>query len=170
MFAFALKILNSLNSGISPWQLAWGMSFGMMFGLTPFFDPVFGAHSFIILLIVMSFQTNFGMFLVATMLFTSFSYVLDPYFHDVGMALLTNESLQGLWTALYNNDLARVFNFNNSILLGSFVVSVIAFFPSMFVFKWLVVWYRANILPKIEKWHFVKVMRASSVFTLFMGK
>ena len=170
MFAFALKLLNSLNSGISPWQLAWGMSFGMMFGLTPFFDPVFGPHNFIILLIVMSFQTNFGMFLLFSALFASLSYLLDPYFHDFGLYLLTLDNLNGFWTGLYNNDLARVFNFNNSILLGSFVVSVLAFFPSMLLFKWLVVWYRATILPKIEKWHFVKLLRASSVFNLFMGK
>ena len=170
MFTYALKLLKSLNGGINPWQLAWGMSFGMMFGFTPFFTPIFGPHNFLILLIVMSFQTNFGMFLLSSALFASLGFILDPQFHDLGMFLLNHESLQGLWTGLYNNDIARVFNFNNSILLGSMAVSIVAFIPAMILFKYLVVWYRANILPKIEKWHFVKVLKASSVFNLFLSK
>jgi uncharacterized protein (TIGR03546 family) len=74
---------------------------------------------------VLLLRVNLSTFLVTFALFSGVAYLLDPAFHRLGLALLTSETLQGLWTALYATVVGRLSGFNNTVVMGSLLASVV---------------------------------------------
>ena len=115
------RILKVLNSEAHPAQIAGAVALAAIMGLT----PLWSLHNLLILLLVLVLRVNLSTFLVAFALFTGFAYLLDPAFHRLGLALLTSETLQGLWTGLYATVVGRLSGFNNTVVMGSLVASVV---------------------------------------------
>ena len=59
----------------------------------------------------------------------------DPLYDRIGVVLLTFDPLSGFWTSLYQVPLAPWTSFNNSVVLGSFVLGSAAFVPVYFTSK-----------------------------------
>lgn len=123
LFAF-IKLLNSDTGNIS---LAAGMTCGFILGMT----PVLSLHSLLIFLILFFFRIQIGAALITAFFFKFVAFLLDPAFHFVGSKVLEMESLQGVFTSLYNMPIIPYTRFNNSIVMGS---GVITFALSPFVF------------------------------------
>jgi hypothetical protein len=70
------------------------------------------------------------------------SGLFDPLFHSIGQTLLTAPALQVLYTRLYELPFAPWTAFNNTIVCGSALVGLTAFYPT----------YRLS-LPVFELWH-----------------
>jgi len=117
LFAF-IKLLNSDTGNIS---LAMGMTCGFILGMT----PTLSLHSLLIFLILFFFRIQIGAALVTAFFFKFVAYLLDPVFHSVGSHVLQMESLQGFFTTLYNMPIIPFTRFNNSIVMGSAVVTII---------------------------------------------
>jgi uncharacterized protein (TIGR03546 family) len=88
-------------------------------------------------------------------------------FHRLGLAVLTAPSLEGLWTALYNSTLWRVERFNNSIVMGSLLVSLAVFVPTVLLCNWAIRKYRERVVARVKQWRVVQALTATRFFQMY---
>ncbi len=108
---------------VSAWQLCLAFLYGNILGFTP---TVATLHSVVLLFSFVVLRVP----LLWTLLTAVLSYVLamlalDPLLDKIGSTLLTETSLQGLWTQIYNAPLLPLLRLHNSIVLGALVVSLL---------------------------------------------
>lgn len=159
------KFLKVLNSNAEPLEMSLGLCLAMIAGLTPLMSP----HNLIVLLAVLILRVNLSAFLLGLGLFSGIAYALDPLFHRLGLFVLTLPSLENLWTFLYNITLWRLEHFNNSIVMGSLVTSLVLFIPAFWLFGLLIRKYRAHVLQWVMKSRFMKVVTASNFYNLYQS-
>ena len=160
---YVTKILKALSSEASPWQIAGGFVLGMIIGLTPFFS----FHNLIILILIIIIKVNFGMVILAFIIFSGIAYLADPFFHNFGVWLLENESYQSFWIKMYNNEWWAMTRFYNTVVIGSFFSAVllsIPMFPGMIIF---VKRYRKHIHERVQKWKVVKALKGTKVYSIY---
>jgi len=154
------KFIGVLRSGAKPGEIAWGFALGAVLGLTPFR----GAHTVIVILLICVLRVNVSAAVFSWLVFSLLAYLLDPVFHSLGFAVLTGiPALIPFWTSLYNAPIAPLTRFNNTVLMGSLVVSVLLLVPNFLFFKWFVVRYRESWNAKVKKLKLVQSLNASSL-------
>lgn len=156
LFSF-IKLLNSDTGNIS---LAMGMTCGFILGMT----PVLSLHSLLIFLIIFFFRIQLGAALVTAFFFKFVAFLLDPVFHFVGSKVLEMESLSGIFTTLYNMPIVPYTRFNNSIVMGS---AVVTFTLSPFVFiasQSMIIKYRETVLARFKDTKFWKAVEATKFY------
>ena len=90
------------------------------------------------------------------------------WFEAIGNALLTDaKSLLPLWTTLYYVPVVPLFNYNNTVVLGSLVGWVVLFVPIFFVARLGVAWYRTQVLPRLLNTRIFKFIRASKLYNFY---
>lgn len=156
LFAF-IKLLNSDTGNIS---LAAGMTCGFILGMT----PSLSLHSLLIFLILFFFRIQIGAALVTAFFFKFIAFLLDPAFHAVGEKVLAIESLQGFFTTLYNMPLIPFTRFNNTIVMGSFVITF-ALSPLVFILSQLfIVKYREVVVARFRQTKVWKVVEGTKFY------
>ena len=163
MMHLLAKLLAILNSETNPGQISLAFCFAMVAGFT----PIASVHNLIILLLVLVIRVNLSAFILGLMFFSGLSYLLDPLFHSAGLALLSSEGMKDMWTNLYNNPYMRITRFNNTILMGSLVVSLTAFIPAYFLFNLLIKKYRHIVLERIRQSRPMKMLKASGFYRIY---
>ncbi len=156
LFAF-IKLLNSDTGNIS---LATGMTCGFILGMT----PVLSLQSLIIFLILFIFRIQIGAAFATAFFFKFVAYLLDPVFHAIGSQVLEVESLRPLFTTLYNLPLIPYTRFNNSIVMGS---AVVTFCLSPFVFlasQYFIIKYREIVVARFKNTKFWKAIEATKFY------
>ncbi len=156
LFAF-IKLLNSDTGNIS---LAAGMTCGFILGMT----PVLSLHSLIVFLILFFFRIQIGAALVTAFFFKFIAFLLDPVFDAVGSRFLEIASLQSAFTTLYNMPIIPFTRFNNSIVMGSavvtFTLSPLVFIASQF----FIVKYREIVVTRFRSTRFWKAIEATKFY------
>ena len=166
MFGIELlaKLVKILRSAASPNQIAAGFVIGMIIGLTPFWT----LHNIILIIILIIVNINIGTALFSFILFSAIAYLADPIFHHFGYFLLVDmESLNSLWTFLYNLPLIALSRYNNTVVIGSFVIAMIISLPTYFLAKVVVIYYRENIDSQIQKWKLVQAIKGSKIYSFY---
>lgn len=163
MLRLLARLLKALNSESEPGQISLALCFAMICGFTPLFSP----HNLLVLFLVLLLRVNLSGFIVGLVVFSALSFALDPLFHRIGLALLTAESLEGLWTALYNNTFLRLDRFNNSIVMGSLAVSLVAFIPGYFIFNALIRAYRKQVMEWVRKSRIAVAIKGSKFYRIY---
>jgi len=154
------NFIQILRSGQTPRQIAAGFALGSMVGLMPFLT----LQGLFLWLLILIFDVNLSAAILSATLFTLVAYLLDPLFHALGFFFLTDISgLHGLWTSLYNAPIAPLTRFNNTVVLGSLLCSILLFFPVYLGMKRFVLAYRAHLHTKIEKWKVYQVISKSTL-------
>ena len=144
-----LNFLKLLNSEQAPHQLSLGFGFAMIVGFT----PTVSLHNLVILFLLLILRTNISAFLLGWALFSLLGLLLDPLFHPLGHSLLSQNGLQEFWTGMYNNSFWRIAHFNNTILLGSVLISVLAFMPLFFLSNYLIKLYRVRLQERFAQFY-----------------
>lgn len=163
MLTLLAKFLKLLNSETDPGQISLAFCLAMVAGFT----PLMSLHNLLVLFLVLILRVNVGAFTLALGIFTVLAFALDPLFDQIGFAALTMKSLEAFWTDLYNVTLWRVEHFNNTIVMGSLIVSVALFFPAFFLFNWLIVKYRETFLDWLKKTKIAQAIKASSFWGIY---
>jgi uncharacterized protein (TIGR03546 family) len=163
MLKIILKFIKVLNSENDPHQLSLAFCFAMVAGFT----PIFSLHNIIVLLLVLILRVNLSGFILGLIVFSGIAYLLDPVFHGLGLFILKAGPLEGLWTTLYGSTVWRLENYNNSITMGSLVVSIILFFPAYIIFNKLIINYRDKVKAFIEKLKIVQALKASKIYSIY---
>ncbi len=163
MVKIIAKFLKVLSSETDPGQISLGFCFAMVAGFTPFFS----LHNLFVLLLVLLLRINLASFILGLGLFSGIAYILDPLFHTVGLAALSSATLEPLWVVLYNMVLFRLEHFNNSIVMGSLLVSAVLFIPLYLASNWLIQKYRDTVLEWVRKLKIVQALKASRLFQVY---
>lgn len=158
------KFIKVLRSEASPNQIAWGFALGAVPGLT----PPGSLHNLFVLILIILLRINLAAAILSFALFSVFAWIFDPFFDSLGFTLLVRISaLQGLWTDLYNAPVAPLFRFNNTVVMGSLLVSLLLVPVNYFWFKWFVRRYRESWNARIEKWKIVRVLKGSKIVGVY---
>jgi uncharacterized protein (TIGR03546 family) len=158
------KLLKALRSNAAPGQIAWGFALGMILGLTPFMSM----HNLVVIFLITILNVNLSAVFLGLMVFSGFAYLLDPLFHSIGYFLLVEVNfLQGLWETMYNTPIIALSGFNNTVVLGSLVSSLLLLFPVFLFMKWFVVYYRENLESKVQKMKIVVLLKGSKLYKFY---
>ena len=158
------KLIKVLRSNASPSQIAWGFALGTFLGFTPFFS----LHNLGIVFLIFILNVNISAAIFGWLVSGLLSFFLDPLFHSIGFGMLVQIGfLKPFWTGLYNAPVAPLTRFNNTIVMGSFVFSLIALVPNYFLFRKFVMVYRTSWNEKLQKVKFFKVFKGSKLVKLY---
>lgn len=163
MITQIIKFIRVLGSESSPLQLSVAIGLAMIAGFT----PLLSLHNLLVVFILLSFRINLAAFILALGVFSGLAYLLDPMFNSVGLSLLQNESMQATWTTMYNSTFWRVANFNNTIVMGSLVVSLVALVPVVLILNVFIKQYRSHILVFINNSKIARMLQSSKLVTRF---
>ena len=156
-----IGLIRLIHSETDPRQISLGFALGMVPGLTPFKS----LHNVLVLLVLLFFRANYGAAMLSWAAFSILAFALDPLFHTFGLFLLRDVApLQGLWSTLYNAPIIPYTRFNNSVLIGSLVFSLLAFYPVYWGGKVGVIKYRETVMERLNRLKIVQVFRASDLY------
>lgn len=155
MFNFFRKLFKALNSSGKSWQLTGAIILAMFTGFLPSNSLIL----FDLLFLALILNVNFGLFLLFSVIFGGIGYLFDPLFESLGYSVLTDESLNGFFTSLYNSAMFRWSSFNYTLVTGSLLVSVVLSLPMYFILNKFVTIYRVQLGQKLNEWKFTKWMK-----------
>lgn len=158
------KFLKVLNSEASPWQIAIAITLGMVIGLT----PLLRLHNMIILFVVLFLRINLASFLASIVLFSGIAWLFDPIMTSVGENVLTAASWQDTWITLFNSSLGQLSQFNHTLTLGGFLVSLLLAPIVLFLSRHIVVQYRQRIMVWVNKLKIMQAFKASKLYQLYL--
>lgn len=157
-------LVKLLNSERGAWSIASGLALGMILGFVPS-NPLI---TLALLFLICIFRINMAATMLAWAVFTIPAYLLDHQFDQLGYYLLTGiEALKPLYTKLYNMPIVPWSRFNNTVVMGSFMVGVIMFLPMLFLSKWLVERYRVSVWRKFTETKVYKALKSTKLFQLY---
>lgn len=158
-----LKLIKVMNSETDPLQIGLGLCFGLVAGLT----PLMSLHNLVVLLLVLLLRVNISSFITATLFFSGVAWAVDPLMSRIGLALLGADALEGIWTSLYNITIMRLARFNNSIVMGSLVLSLALFVPFLYASMFLIREYRENVMSFVNHLKVVQALKASKFYRMY---
>src|SRR5688500_14491981 len=157
------SIIKTLHSEGTPGQVAAGIAIGSVLGLT----PLWNIHNLIIFSLVVLLNVSFGGAMLGWALFVPVGFLLDPVFDGVGRELLLAPSLRSLWTSITNTPIVPYTNFNNTVVLGSFVGWLVLAVPIFFAARYGVARYRATIGERVKRSRLYKAIMASKAYNVY---
>jgi uncharacterized protein (TIGR03546 family) len=147
-------VAKALAAENSPRQLALGFALGMVIGLVPKGNLI----AIGLTLILFGTRVNVGAGLVAAVLFSWLGVYLDPAADDLGHWLLSDPSLHGLWTSLYNLPLTRWSGFNNTVVLGGLGLGLVLFYPAYEISRLFFARAQPPVVSWIRKYKLTRVL------------
>jgi len=161
---FLSKLVKVLRAGPSPKQIAGGFMLGMFLGMMPGVN----LYWLSICLVILFLNVNISAAMLGWMVFSLCSFLLDQLFHDIGFVLLVNiEWLREFWTKLYNLPVFPLSKYNNTVVLGSLVISFLIAIPVFFLAKFGIIQYREKLDPKVQNFKLLKIVKGSKVYTVY---
>ena len=157
------SIIKTLHSDGTPGQVAAGIAIGSVLGLT----PLLNLHNLFIFSLVVVLKISFGGAMLGWALFVPVGFLFDPAFHALGLQLLEAPSLRPLWTTLTNTPLVPYTNFNNTVVLGSFVGWAVLALPIFFAARFGVTRYRATLGERVRRSRFYRAVTASQAYNWY---
>lgn len=166
---FWLKLIRDIikifSAGESPKHVALGFALGSIVGLSPSLN----LQGIIVWLLILILNVNLGAAVLGFTIFSLIAFLFDPLFHLLGFFLLTNlDFLKGAYTYMYNAPIAPLSQFNNTVVIGSFVSALILFTPVYFGMKLFVIKYRDHIDEKVHKWKIYKAINRSAMYNWYV--
>lgn len=156
LFQF-LKLLNS-DTGTN--QIAAGIAAGFILGMT----PALSLQTILVFVCIFFFRIQIGAAFLAAFFFKFVAFILDPVFDDLGFYVLNLPSLQSFFTNLYNMPIVPFTRFNNTIVMGSGVLSILLS-PVIYLLSLYVVGqYRVQIVAKYKQTKFWRAIQATSLY------
>lgn len=154
------QFLKMLNSDTGTNQLATGIAMGFILGMT----PALSLQSLLVFICIFMFRIQLGAALLSSFFFAFAAYLLDPTFDRLGSFILQLPSLKPTLTWLYNMPIIPFTRFNNSVVMGSGVLSILLAPFVFLVSKILIAKYRQAILAKFQQTKFWKAVKATSFY------
>lgn len=153
-----IKLIKLLNANENPAQLAGAVVLSMILALTPFWS----LHNLIVVLLVCMLRINLFILFLSFPVWSGIAWMVDPYSASIGEGLLTSDSLNGLWTSLYQSDFMRLAHFNNTLTIGSLLVSLVSVVPVYVLSVMLINRYRDTFVERINRLRIVQALKATT--------
>lgn len=157
---------SALNSNQRPGEVAGGIAFAFLLALMPPGNLLWMA----VFTLTFFLKINSGMMTVFLLIFKIFAWLLDPLLHVIGYQVLTMPALNAFFAGLYNAPLMPFTKFNNTIVLGGFILGVVLWIPVFILFNILVRFYRDKLADKLRNsklvQFFMKIPVLSSIINI----
>lgn len=157
------SLIKALHSEGTPGQVAAGIALGAVMGLT----PLVNVHNLVIFALIVILNVSFPGAMLGWAVFAPVGFLLDPVFDRIGAALLHHPSLVPLWTDWYNTPLVPYTNFNNTVVLGSFVAWLVLALPIYLGARVGVARYRATLGERVRRSRLYQAITASKVYNMY---
>ncbi|NQZ01662.1 MAG: TIGR03546 family protein [Bdellovibrionales bacterium] len=154
------KLIKLLNSETGTNQIAAGIAAGFVMGMA----PAFSLQTLLIFILIFLFRIQAGAAFVSAFFFAFIAYLLDPVFHVMGFKILQIGSLQGLYTTLFNMPIVPMTRFNNTVVMGAGVTSILLVPVIFLLSKILIAKYRKSVLERFKQTKFWKAVKATSFY------
>ena len=165
MITLLAKILKILNSDDSPAQIALAIVLAAIVGLT----PLMSVHNIALIFLVLIIRISLPMFIISFGIFSILAFMLDPLSQQLGLLLLQAESLQALWTEFYQSSFWRLLAYNNTLVLGSFCLSLILSPVIYFVSLHIVKQYREQLMSWVTQTRLMVWLKSGKVFNAYQS-
>ena len=99
--------------------------------------------------------------------FKFIAFLFDPVADVLGRRVLETESLRPAFVHLYNMPIIPMTRFNDSVVMGSMVISLILAIPGFFIFRILIDKYRAVVVARIRETKIWKALTATKFFNWY---
>lgn len=149
-----------LNSETGTNQLAAGLACGLLLGFAPFLS----LQTLLVLFLIFFFRIQMGAAFLAAFFFKFIAYLIDPAADHLGRAVLEAPSLRPLFTEMYNMPLVPLTRFNDSIVMGSMVMSLLLLIPAFFFFKFIIHKYRMTVVARFKQSKIWKAIAATKFY------
>ncbi|MBX7231494.1 MAG: TIGR03546 family protein [Bdellovibrionales bacterium] len=153
-------LIKLLNSETGSNQIATGVACGFILGMT----PSFSLQTLLVFLCLFIFRIQMGAAFLCAFFFKFVAYLLDPTFDQIGSIVLESEALKPLFTTLYNWPIIPLTRFNNTIVMGSAVITTLLS-PLIFMLSRILIFkYRSLIVARLQSTKFWKAIKATSFY------
>lgn len=152
MFKNLVKLLKLLNSNSKASQIANSFCIGLLLGFLPK-NNLLWFVIFVFFLFVRIHKACYGLMILVGMIIAP---SLDPLFHKIGYAVLTFKPLENMYANFLEIPFVGFTRFNNTIVAGSLVGSLIAYIPLFVIVVLFVNVWRKYVAPVLVKSKFVK--------------
>lgn len=165
MLTVLAKLLSILNSDANPSQISLAITLAMLAGVNSYFS-LLGLIAICLLFVL---RANISAFLALSAVFALLSFALAPVLSSVGDGILTSQSMQPLFTSLYNQEWFQLFALNNTLVMGSAIVSLVLAVPVFFLSNIMVEKYRAAMMEFVNKFKIVQTLKASKFYNIYQS-
>lgn len=155
-----INLIKLLHSDTGQNQIAMGLAFGVFLGFAPFVS----IQTLFVLFVVFIFRVQLGAAFLSAFFFKFVAFILDPIADMLGRWALENLAFRDLWAVMYNTPFVPMTRFNNSIVMGSFIISIILCPFLFFLFRSLIIKYRTSIVERFEKTKYWKAFKATKIY------
>jgi uncharacterized protein (TIGR03546 family) len=149
-----------LNSETGTNQLAAGLACGLLLGFAPFLS----LQTLLVIFLVFFFRIQMGAAFLAAFFFKFIAFLIDPAADHLGRAVLETQALRPLFTEMYNMPLVPLTRFNDSIVMGSMVISLVLLIPAFILFKILIYKYRITVVARFRQTKIWKFFAATKFY------
>lgn len=153
-----------LNSDAEHNQLAAGLACGIILGFSPFLS----LQTFLILTLIFFLRIQLGAALLSGFFFKFVAFLIDPLADFAGRFVLEMGVLRPFFVKLYNMPIIPLTRFNDSIVMGSFIIGAILAVPGFFIFRRLIDQYRATVLARFQQTKFWKATKATKFYNWYV--
>lgn len=150
-----VKLLKAISSNTDPGAIGAAFSAGILLGFLPKDNVLWYVMSIFILFLYI----HRGTFILAMLVGSLLTGVLDPVFDRLGMFILTNEKLIPIFSSMLEVPFLSLLKFNNTIVMGSFIIGIILFIPLYYLMKFGVILWRKYAAEKIQKLKVVQIIK-----------
>lgn len=164
MLTLLAKLFNALNSENSIRQIALAMTLGLMVGL----GPIVTLPNALLIFLALMIRVHLGAFLLAMGFFSGLGYLCSSLITQVGDAVLTYPSLNGLFTSLYQFNLFKLAHLHQTYTLGALVVGLLVAVPFYFTIKFLIAKYRVAMQAFVERFRIIKLLKGSRFYQIYL--
>lgn len=147
-------LAKAVTSESTPRQLALGFALGLLIGLVPKGNLI--AVTLVVMLGAM--KVNLGAGMLAAFAFSWIGVLTDPLTHRIGLSVLEVPSLRPFWTGLHNIPLMPWTHFNNTVVLGSFLLGVALMYPVYRLSEPLFAKYMPRVEERVRKFKVVQLL------------
>ncbi|MBO5137341.1 MAG: TIGR03546 family protein [Spirochaetaceae bacterium] len=150
-----IGFLKSLNDNSHPGEIAHAASIGVILGLMPKDNVLW----YILLFVFLFFRINKAVYLLVILGVSMCAPLGDMLFDKIGYAVLTFEPFTETYRILLDIPFVAYTKFNNTVVMGSLVCSLVLYIPVYLLTRILVRLWRKNLAPKISSSKFWNTLK-----------
>lgn len=154
MLNYIVNFIKSLNSNSKPSQIANSFCIGMILGFMPKNNVLW----YLLFIFFAFVRINKAGYYIMLAIVSLFAFLLDPLFDMIGYWLLNLEFLRPVFAFLLDVPFVGFTKFNNTIVMGSFLFSLLIYIPFYVLFFFGVKLWRKKIAPKFNDSKILKAL------------
>jgi len=160
------NIIKALNSDKKPEELALAASHGLLAAYLSA-EPI---NFFLVLVLLAFLSANVSFFFLCAAVFKILALLTDPLADLIGYAVLKLEVLKGLFTIMNNTPFIPLTGFNNTVVMGSFILAIVLFIPVYFGALKFIAFYRTKLQASVNKLKVVQAFKLTGFYRFFSGE